>query len=246
MFLGKKVFGTSTAIALAVAIAMFAWSGMAAAESEEVGVELQNYFSNANVTAAGNALVNVVAPFEGNATAASPAVSAGMTCAMMYVFDTSQAMEECCGCPISADGLLSFSITNQLAQQPVGDSTAGVNSLENGSIRILSTKATFTPITWAGGGDSIPSYVGCDFVHSVCCDPTGDYNGAGEAGILTPGSELAAWAQHIQDTQITETEFLVAPSSGSDFDELPTTCGSLVTEGSGAGVCICPTESITS
>ena len=245
MFLGKKVFSTSTAIALAAAIAMFAWSGMAAAESEEAGVELQTYFSNANVTAAGNAYVNVVAPFEGNATSATGSVANGETCAMMYVFDTSQAMEECCGCPISADGLLSFSITNQLAQQPVGDSTAGVNSLENGSIRILSTKATFTPITWLGGGDVIPSYVGCDFANSVCYDPTGDYNGDG-TGSLAAASELVAWAQHIQNTQITEGEFEVAPFSESDFDELPTTCGSLVTEGSGAGVCICPTESITS
>lgn len=32
------------------AITKLAWSGMAAAESEEAGVELQNYFSNANTT----------------------------------------------------------------------------------------------------------------------------------------------------------------------------------------------------
>ncbi len=38
-------------IMLAAAIATFAWSGMAAAESEEFGTELQNYFSNANAPA---------------------------------------------------------------------------------------------------------------------------------------------------------------------------------------------------
>jgi len=93
-------------------------------------VELQSYFSNANVDVAGNALINIVAPFEGNATSATGSIANGETCAMIYVFDTSQAMEECCGCPITADGLLSISITDNLAQQPVGDSVAGINSLE--------------------------------------------------------------------------------------------------------------------
>ena len=60
---------------------------------------------------------------------------------MIYVFDTSQAMEECCGCPLTADGLLTISITNDLAAFPVGDATAGINSLSDGSIRILSTLA---------------------------------------------------------------------------------------------------------
>ncbi|MGC2761212.1 MAG: hypothetical protein WA206_07870, partial [Candidatus Binatus sp.] len=107
-------------ILLAAAIATFAWSGMAAAEEEEAGQELQNYFSNANAIAAGDALVNITAPFEGNATALTAAAREGETCAMIYVFDTSQAMQECCGCPLTADGLLTLSITNQLVQQPVG------------------------------------------------------------------------------------------------------------------------------
>jgi len=151
--LGKRFLSTSTAILLAVAIA---GSGTALADLENIGIELQTYFSNANVDVAGNALVNITAPFEGNATSPTGSVSNGETCAMIYVFDTSQAMEECCGCPITADGLLTLSITNQLAQQPVGDSVAGVNSLENGSIRILSTTATFPPSTWTGDSDTIP------------------------------------------------------------------------------------------
>ena len=114
-----------------------------------------------------------------------------------------------------------------------------------GSIRILSTTATFSQHTWTGTGDTIPSYVGCDLVHSVCCDPTGDYDGSG-TGSLTAGSELAAWAQHIQNTQTTEGEFQVAPFETSDFSGLPQACGSLVEAGSSAGVCICPTETTSS
>src|SRR5208282_4891158 len=120
MLLGKRSLCASTAILLAVAIATLGWSGMAAAEEEEAGQELQNYFSNANVTVAGDALVNIIAPFEGNPTAANPALENGETCAMIYVFDTSQAMQACCGCPVTADGLLTLSITNQLSDDPVG------------------------------------------------------------------------------------------------------------------------------
>ncbi|MGA3229837.1 MAG: hypothetical protein ABSD51_07830, partial [Candidatus Binatus sp.] len=88
------------ALLVSIGLCVAAWSGMAAAEEEEAGQELQNYFSNANVTAAGNALVNIIAPFEGNPTAANPALGNGETCAMIYVFDASQAMQACCGCPV--------------------------------------------------------------------------------------------------------------------------------------------------
>ena len=85
-------------ILLAVALATFALSGRAAAESEEYGTELQNYFSNAN-TKGGQASVNITAPLEGDATGATPASREGEICAMIYVFNTEQAMQACCGCP---------------------------------------------------------------------------------------------------------------------------------------------------
>ena len=85
--LGKRVLSTSTMILLAVALATFAWSGMAAAEPEEFGTELQNYFSNANTTG-GQAYLNITAPLEGDPTATTPAAVEGETCAMIYVFNT--------------------------------------------------------------------------------------------------------------------------------------------------------------
>ncbi len=51
------------ALLVSIGVCVAAWSGMAVAEEEEAGQELQNYFSNANVTTAGNALVNIIAPF---------------------------------------------------------------------------------------------------------------------------------------------------------------------------------------
>ena len=230
------------ALLVSIGLCVAAWSGMAAAEEEEAGQELQNYFSNANVDMAGNALVNITAPFEGNATIASGAGKVGETCAMIYVFDTSQAMQECCGCPLTADGLLTLSITTQLADDPVGDAAAGINSLTDGSIRILASE----PVTdLAYFGDSIPPWVNCDLSRSVCCDPAGSYNGF-VRNVLDPYNELTAWGQHIQDTQMTETEFEVAPADLSDFSGLTVACAGLTSVGSGAGACTCPIETPTS
>ena len=127
-------------ILLAAAIATFAWSGMAAAESEEAGQELQNYFSNANTTG-GQAYVNITAPLEGNATRPDLAVREGETCAMIYVFNTAQAMQACCGCPVTTDGLLTLSISGNLALNPTATGTI----LHDGSIRIVSTSPNAFP-----------------------------------------------------------------------------------------------------
>jgi len=57
----------------------------------DAGAELQNYFSNAHTTG-GQGFVNITAPFEGNSTASSPVAQEGEICAMIYVFDTDQAL----------------------------------------------------------------------------------------------------------------------------------------------------------
>ena|SRR5208337_1827524 len=77
--LRNRVLNTSrliTMILLAAAVATLAWAGMAAAESEEAGEEVQNYFSFAHTTG-GQGFVNVTAPFEGNMTASSPVEQEG-------------------------------------------------------------------------------------------------------------------------------------------------------------------------
>src|SRR5579862_5321660 len=123
---------------VSIALCIATWTGVGAPESEEAGQELQSYFSNANTTG-GQAFVNITAPLEGNETATSPAVKQGETCAMIYVFDTAQNMQSCCGCPLTADGLLTLRISANLALNAVGSSF-----LQDGSIRILSTSPNVT------------------------------------------------------------------------------------------------------
>ncbi len=46
----------------------------------------------------------------------NPVVQEGEMCAMIYVLNTDQAVEACCGCPITADGLLTLSISGPGAE----------------------------------------------------------------------------------------------------------------------------------
>jgi hypothetical protein len=198
----------------------------------EAGQELESYFSNANTTG-GQAFINITAPLEGNETATNPAVNQGETCAMIYGFDTAQNMQVCCGCPITADGLLTLQISTNLAPNPVGSSSI----LMDGSIRILSTLPNSIPGLPPGPD------IFCDPATSVCCDPAASLNG----NTLTPASELVAWASHVQNSQITESEFLVTnsadpppPEEPSDRSSLPEACAEILALGTGSGVCTCP------
>ena len=210
----------------------------------EVGVELQNYFSNASTTG-GQAYVNIIAPLEGDTTGTSAADREGETCAMIYVFNTEQSLQACCGCPVTADGLLTLNITTQLADNPV----ALGKLLQNGVIRIISTfpnavppPATVPPIT-------PHEYIGCDSNTQVCCDPTAvPADGDPVDGTVT-SNQLVAWGDHIQNTQITETEFqsqsavAIGAEAEEDYDPygLPEACGDIVRLGSLQGTCTCPT-----
>ncbi len=238
MLLGKKGLCTSTAILLAVAIATFGWSGMAAAESEETGTELQNYFSNASTTG-GTAYINISAPLEGDPTGATPAEREGETCAMIYVFNTEQSLQACCGCPLTADGLLTLNITTQVAGNPV----ATGKLLQDGVIRIISTLPNAVP---PGSHITQPAYEGCDSNTGACCDPTGEADDGG--GSLVPGNELVAWADHIQAVAITETVFQADVPTGEELDfgadGLGEACGAIVKLGSLQGTCTCPVETL--
>jgi len=66
---------------------------------------LVNYFNRANAVLTG---------IDGTMQLANPGVASGDLCAMVYVFDSSQEMNECCGCLISDSGLLTLSLVNDL------------------------------------------------------------------------------------------------------------------------------------
>jgi uncharacterized protein YjdB len=87
------------------------YSGVSAFASINVlPLLLVNYFNTANAIASGiDGTLQITNP---GLTVGTP--TAGYLCAMIYVFDSQQEMDECCGCPISDSGILTLSLLNDL------------------------------------------------------------------------------------------------------------------------------------
>jgi hypothetical protein len=172
--------------------------------------ESVTYFSNAN-SSAGDALVHVTDPL-GASALGSPSFQPADLCAMIYVFNTDQGMQECCGCPVSVNGLMTLDVSKDLASNAdsgVGDST----DLSDGLITIVSTLTN--------GPMDAP------------CDPTG------EANPLSPQPTLLAWGMHLQDHSITETPFSPVSTDLSAVTDLAAICAAVHQFGSGLGICTC-------
>jgi trimeric autotransporter adhesin len=60
----------------------------------------------------------------------NPGVVPGDICAMIYVFDRNQEMNECCGCTISDSGLLTLSLVNDLTANTLNGAKPVAGSIE--------------------------------------------------------------------------------------------------------------------
>ncbi len=159
---GARVRSALLRSALLTTLSLFFAPALAAAN----GVEYQdtqkiNYFSNANGIG-GHATVRITDPLDANSSDSQPKV----LCAMIYVFDTHQALQECCGCPVTADGLLTLDITTDLASSNVSQSSSTPSILQDGVIRIIST---LTNVSELNPPLNLPG-VECDFRSRRCCD----------------------------------------------------------------------------
>lgn len=141
--------------------------------------------------------------------------SPGILCEMIYVFDAHEELQECCGCPVTNNGLRTLSTLNDLTKNPLtGPNTA----LKTGVIKIVS----------AAVNSSSPPYAPCNPAVNVVPTPT-----------------LLAWSTHVYANAvvgITETKFEDSPLSmgtGSELDLLTSTCAFIHTNGTGSGICTC-------
>ncbi len=107
-------------------------SGALAVEPAAAGV---NYFSHANTSGAP----------DGTLTIANPGLTGTTLCAMIYVFDTKQEMNECCGCPISPDGERVFSVNTDLTANTLTHATLNV-----GTVTIVPADQSSNPTCNAG------------------------------------------------------------------------------------------------
>ncbi len=108
-----------------------------------------DYFANANTLTAPDGTVRIINP--GETDSGTPPVAEDL-CALIYVFDANQQLSECCGCPLTANALLTLSVNTNLTANPLLGT-----KLKTGVIKIVSstscdpttTVATPTLRAWA-------------------------------------------------------------------------------------------------
>lgn len=114
-----------TALAI-LGLALMLGAGTAVAQDYVYDV---SYFSGAHTTGAPDTTLRLVN--DGNLSDASPA---GDLCASIYVFDSSEELQECCSCRITPNGILSLSVNNSLTSNPLTGRT-----LTRGVVKVVSS-----------------------------------------------------------------------------------------------------------
>jgi hypothetical protein len=143
----------------------------------------------------------------------NPTAVNGNLCAMIYVFDTAEEMGECCGCLLTPNQIIYGSV-----KQLIGSKWIGVLPSQ-GVLQIVS---------------AVPNNPG----QLNQCLPTQSYT-------ATP--TLNGWITHVQTVASISglTEVIFTDNGDADPTEaakLISICGAIVGNGSGAGICTCPTS----
>jgi hypothetical protein len=144
----------------------------------------------------------------------NPTAANGDLCAMIYIFDASEELGECCGCPLTPNQLLSDSVETILGSGwEIGGGTPA-----QGVIQVVSATANGTT--------------------GNVCNPAVAY---------TPTPQLDGWITHTQGLAglkgITEVGEIASGSvDATEAAFLISTCGDILSNGSGKGSCTCPTQ----
>jgi hypothetical protein len=182
----KKVLCTILSI-LAIALVLGVVSATAVAQDNSTYA--LTYYSNANTTGAPDATVRVIN--DGN--------TGGTLCAAFYVFDDSQEMQECCSCPVTADGLIAESVNKYLLANSL---TSFVN--HRGVIKVVSTAE-----------------------NSGYCDPTKGAATAGIRGWATHIQKATGYTYAVTETELHDANLAAAElASLQQFCSFEITLGS--------------------
>ena len=185
----------------------------------------------------------------GAANSNLPSGNPQTVCAMIYVFDDDQEMGECCGCPLSSTQLATFSVDQNLTSNwgLQNGSEDGENAI--GTIAVVATIPN-------GPGDTcvptnIPGYTvtpSSNLLASisgerVTCRTRGSYSPLGFSGInlnflTTGGPGQVRCFEDITETALSDD----AGGDPTNLVYLQEQCGAIVGNGTGGGICNCPTE----
>jgi hypothetical protein len=195
-------------------------------------------FGCADGLCVGDSIIRVINP-NGQANVGITAESQQPVCAMVYVFDDAEEMEECCGCPISSAGMLSFSVDFNLQDNGVfGDD----DGLEQGVVAIVAATPDLAITTFSSPSNGHDCTLGQSGACNVGCDPTQNpgytvttTNNLLGSRIYTigPGSD---YPQGLTETALHDD----GTGDPNNLTHLRMECGQLVGNGSGAGICSCP------
>jgi len=204
-----------TAIAALVA-ALVGFTGVASAQSSpaqtptKVPVLVDYYANNYNSSWVDGKLR--ISNFGSNGGGPAPN---GNLCAMIYVFDTAEELQECCGCVLTPDGLRTLSVANDLTYNPNNNEV-----LYTGEIKIITAPPN------SGGG----------------CDPS--FGGPGGT-VTVGGALAAWGTHVQCDGEgysVTETAAQAESASAADVNRITKfLCGSIVQNSTGRGICTCGT-----
>ncbi len=198
-------------LALLTVVILAATTFMAAQSTDVFYV---NYFSNAQNRGNYDATVRIVNPgMQGSPLSSNE----GKICADIYVFDTTQEMLECCSCPITANGLRTISVNDDLTDNPLTNVT-----LANGVIKIVASKPSGSSCS---GNELQPSPI--PNLRAWATHLQNVYNDR----LSYMGSGLV----------VTEDGFALSPLSDAELNFLGVSCSFVQYLGSSAGTCTCGT-----
>ncbi len=161
-------------------------------------------------------------------------------CALIYVFDDDEELGACCGCPMTANELQSYSVRNDLTSSW----REATDDIGNGVIAVIG--ATTATGTCTLNGSSIDS--GFNPACHLGCDPTIPF----AAGVLTQGtpSGFGINGNIVHNERIGSTSGLTevnmfddSPGDSTNIASLlQAQCANIVQHGSGLGICRCQGE----
>jgi hypothetical protein len=194
--------------------------------------------------------------------------SGGFLCAMTYVFRSDEQLDECCGCPVTDEGLRTIAVakepftkdplvTNQCqASGTQASRLPTINDLTSnpehgipnvrGVIKIVSTLPNDSAVPCQSTGGPVPT---CNPALSWTTAPTlreyithtqiPEFNQTEVAGTGSFDDTSATSNDTFPGPAATETQFQEAPLDTAEADKLVTLCRNIHLNGSGLGICGC-------
>jgi hypothetical protein len=139
----------------------------------------------------------------------------GDVCALIYVVDTAEELQECCGCVVTPDQLIELHVQRDLLSNPNNPRV-----VHNGAIKIISSAPASGTSDKCNPGAPNPTPELREWITHVRNIP------AVGAGLATVG--------------VTEVEFSFADLSTGEESFLASACSQIQNGSTGSGVCSCP------